>query len=509
MPLEKKIVSFVLVAFCCVAVAAQSLSPTDRTTQFLESARNNPAALMDFLVRIPKGGDLHHHLTGAVYAESYIDYAVEDGLCIDRVVVTLSPPPCDPAQGKVPAAQALTDFPLRNHVIDTWSIRNFVPAPDDRDVRHHFFATFGKFDPVTNKHWGEMLAEVVHRAGAQHEIYLETMLTPDQGEATKLGRALGWSDDFATMRARLLAGGMAQVVAGARKNLDAGENGMREILGCATPKPDVGCGVTLRFQNQVLRAFPKEEVFAQMVAGFELASADPRVVAVNLVQSQDEYRALHDFHLHMQMLDYLHGVYPSVHISLHAGELTPGEVRPDELLASHIRESIELGHAERIGHGLDVLYEADVPGLLAEMAQRHILVEDCVYSHEVVRGMTGSENVLPVYLRAGVPVALATDDEAIVRSELTWYFKRAFEGYHVDYPTLKHMVRDSLEHAFLPGASLWVAPENFTMLPACSSERPEEKDPRSAACRNFLASSERARLQWKEEAEFNRFEAQF
>jgi adenosine deaminase len=508
MAFVNRTVVLVLAASCWLAVAAQSLSPTDRTAQFLESARTNPAALMDFLARLPKGADLHHHLTGAVYAESYIDYAVEDGLCIDRIAATLSPPPCDPAQGQVPAAQALTDFPLRNHVIDTWSIRNFVPAPDDRDVRHHFFATFGKFDPVTNKHWGEMLAEVVHRAGIQHEIYLETMLTPDQGEATKLGRALGWNDDFAAMRSRLLAGGMAQVVADARKNLDAGETGMSEILGCATAKPDIGCGVTLRFQNQVLRAFPKEEVFAQMLAGFELASADPRVVAVNLVQSQDEYRALHDFHLHMRMLDYLHGVYPAVHISLHAGELTPGEVKPEELLASHIRESIEVGHAERIGHGLDVLYETDVPGLLAEMAERHILVEDCVYSHEAVRSMTGAENVLPVYLRAGVPVALATDDEGIVRSELTWYFKRAVVGYHVDYPTLKRMVRDSLEHAFVPGASLWVAPENFTMGAACSSEG-LAAEPQSAACRSFLAGSERARLEFKEESEFSRFEAQF
>ena len=182
-----KIVAPVFAAACCLAISAQSLSPTDRTAQFLESARNNPAALMDFLARMPKGGDPHHHLTGAVYAESYIDYAVEDGLCLDRIAATLSPPPCDPAQGKVPAAQALTDFPLRNHVIDTWSIRNFVPAPDDRDVRHHFFATFGKFDPVTNKHWGEMLAEVVHRAAAQHEIYLETMLTPIKAKPRSWG----------------------------------------------------------------------------------------------------------------------------------------------------------------------------------------------------------------------------------------------------------------------------------------------------------------------------------
>lgn len=490
------------------AAVAQSDSPTDRTAQYLESVRDNPAALMDFLDRIPKGGDLHNHLTGAVYAESYIDYAVEDGLCIDRVAATLTPPPCDPAQGRVPATQALTDFPLRNHVIDTWSIRNFVPSPDDRDVRHHFFAAFGKFDPVTNGHWGEMLAEVVHRAGVQHEIYLETMLTPDQGEAMKLGREVGWNDDFAMMRQRLLAGGMAQVVADGRKNLDVGQKKMREILACGSATPDPGCAVTLRFQNQVLRAFPKEEVFAQMLAGFEIASADPRVVAVNLVQSQDEYRALRDFDLHMRMLDFLHGIYPQVHISLHAGELTPGEVKPEELLASHIRESIELGHAERIGHGLDVVYERDVPGLLAEMKDRHILVEDCIYSHEVVRGMTGADNVLPIYLRAGVPVAIATDDEGIVRSELTWYFKRAVVGYHVDYRTLKRMVRDSLEHAFVPGASLWAAPENFTMVPACANKTLEPM-PESPSCRDFLAGSERARLEWKEEVEFAGFEGRY
>jgi adenosine deaminase len=496
-------------AFLCGAAGiAQSVSPTDRTAQYLESVRENPAALMDFLDRLPKGGDLHHHLTGAVYAESYIDYAVEDGLCIDRVAATLWRPPCDPLQGRVPAAQALTDFPLRNHVIDAWSIRNFVPSFDDRDVRHHFFAAFGKFDPLTNGHWGEMFAEVVHRAGVQHEIYLETMLTPDQGEALKLGRELGWNDDFATMRQRLLAGGMAQVVADGRKNLDAGEMKMREILGCGRSTPDPGCAVTLRFQNQVLRAFPQEEVFAQMVAGFEIASVDPRVVAVNLVQSQDEYRALHDFDLHMRMLDYLHGVYPQVHISLHAGELTPGEVKPEELRASHIRESIEVGHAERIGHGLDVVYEEDVPGLLAEMKQRHILVEDCVYSHEVVRGMTGEDNVLPIYLRAGVPVAIATDDEGIVRSELTWYFKRAVVGYHLDYPALKRLVRDSLEHAFVPGASLWVAPENFTMVPACANKT-LEPEPESTTCRNFLAGSEKARLEWKEEVEIASFEGWF
>jgi adenosine deaminase len=488
---------------------AQLVAPAERTAQYLESIRTDPAKLLDFLDRMPKGGDLHNHLTGAVYAESYIDYAAEDGLCIDKATTTLSAGPCDAGAGRVPATLALTDFPLRNQVIDAWSIRNFVPAPDDRDVRHHFFAAFGKFDPVTNGHWGEMLAEVANRAGAQNEIYLETMLTPDQGDAIKMGRSLEWNDDFSVMRDKLLAGGMSQSVADGRKNLDEAEQKMRVALDCDGKNPKPGCAVTVRYLNQILRAFPKEQVFAQLVAAFEIASADPRVVGVNLVQSQDEYRALHDFDLHLRMLDYLHGVYPQVHISLHAGELTPGEVRPEELLASHIWKSIEVGHAERIGHGLDLIYEKDPPGLLAEMAERHVLVEDCVYSHELVRGMTGDENVLPIYLRAGVPVSIATDDEGIVRSEITWYFRRAVLGYHVDYRALKKMVQASLEHAFLPGASLWARPDRFaTAVSACAADLGKGVKP-SHPCQDFLASSQKAQLQWKEEAAFTRFEAQF
>ena len=114
------------------------------------------------------------------------------------------------------------------------------------------------------------------------------------------------------------------------------------------------------------------QVFAQMLMGFELASRDPRVVALNLVQPEDWYVPMHDFHLHMQMLNYLKSLYPSVHITLHAGELAPGIVPPDGL-RFHIRESIEVGKAERIGHGVDVMYEENPHELLAMMARRNVM----------------------------------------------------------------------------------------------------------------------------------------
>src|SRR5262249_28346 len=76
---------------------------------------------------------------------------------------------------------------------------------------------------------------------------------------------------------------------------------------------------------------PPNVVFTSMVAGFELAEADSRYVAVNLVQPEDGPISSGDYHLHMQMLDYLRGVYHRSHITLHAGELTPALSPPPHL----------------------------------------------------------------------------------------------------------------------------------------------------------------------------------
>jgi hypothetical protein len=257
----------------------------------------------------------------------------------------------------------------------------------------------------------------------------------------------------------------------------------------------------------VLRGLPPEQVFAQMLLAFELAGADPRMVAVNLVMPEDAYIPMRDFDLHMRMLDHLHSVYPRVHITLHAGELASGLV-PPEGLRFHIRESIEKGHAERIGHGVDVMHEHDPLGLLREMAGHKVLVEICLTSNDMILGVRGMEHPMPMYLRYGVPVAISTDDEGVARSDLTWEYKRAVESYALTYAQLKKMARDSLEYSFLPGSSLWSSPEKSTSVADCAGITPNEGAAPSA-CGRFLEGSEKARLQWKLEAEFGQFERQF
>jgi hypothetical protein len=206
----------------------------------------------------------------------------------------------------------------------------------------------------------------------------------------------------------------------------------------------------------------------------------------------------------MKMLDYLHGLYPKVHISLHAGELAMGLV-PPEGLRFHIRESVERGHAERIGHGVSVMNEDRPLDLLREMAKRKILVEICLTSNDLILGVKGNAHPLPIYLRYAVPVALATDDEGVSRSDMTHEYVRAVQTYDfLGYKELKRMARMSLEHSFLAGSSLWVSESR--MVPACATDR-AAKVP--SVCQKFLDTNQRAQLQWKLEGQFAAFEKKF
>jgi len=217
---------------------------------------------------------------------------------------------------------------------------------------------------------------------------------------------------------------------------------------------------------------------------------------------------IHDFNQHMAMLDYLHGVYPKVHISLHAGEIAAGLVKPEDL-TFHIRASVESGHAERIGHGVDVMNEKDPIGLMKEMAARNVLVEINLTSNDQILGISGDEHPLPVYMKYGVPVAISTDDEGVARSDMTREYLRAVESYHLPYADLKRMTRQSVEHSFLPGESLWASTKiAFRPVAACSADNLGAEKP-TAACAKFLAENERAREQWKLEASFAEFEKKF
>jgi adenosine deaminase len=498
-------IRILIVIVLCSFAGAQTAEL--KTARYLDSVRRQPSLLLAFVHDMPKGGDLHNHLYGAIYAEDLIDFAASNNFCVDRTTSQLIAPPCDSCQkytSKPAIRCAYDDHVLYGQIIDAWSMRNWRPG--DESGHDHFFATFDKFGSAVDGHVAESVASVIDRAAREHVQYTELMQTADGLMSARLGVKLGWDDDFAKMREKLLAGGLKEIAAATSKSMSEDGARARTELKCGTPDAQPGCSVTVRYLYQVLRALPHEAVFAQILLGFELASTDPDFVGLNLVQPEDEYVPIHDFNEHMAMLDYLHGVYPRVHISLHAGELAMGLVKPEDL-SFHIRASIERGHAERIGHGVDVMNEKDPIGLLKEMAARNVLVEINLTSNDEILGVSGDDHPLPVYMKYGVPLALSTDDEGVSRSDMTHEYIRAIAGYNLPYAELKRMTRQSLEHSFLPGVSLWAATRPaFVPVQACASDVGGKPSP---ACGKFLAASKRASEQFRLENEFTNFEKKY
>lgn len=506
-----------LVFVCSIAVTlgARAATPSasaneSNTARYFESIHTDPNLLFAFLREMPKGADLHNHLSGAIYAESLIAWSAEAGDCVDPRTMDLmpGPPPC--AAPLRAASEAFADPGLYAKMIDAFSMRNWQYS--GQSGHDHFFDTFGKFVLATQSTTGKMLAETAARAASQHEVYQELMYTPDSHAIDAVAKQVGWDDDLAALKQKLLAAGLPRILADASAELRAAEAQRDKLLRCGTPTADAGCQVEQRFLYQVGRGRSKELVFAEILSGFLLSGGDsaivpgnPNMVGLNLVMPEDFYIPMKDFPLHMQMLEYLHGRYPKVHISLHAGELVEGLV-PPEGLRFHIRDSVERAHAERIGHGVDVMNETNPEQLMHEMAQRGVMVEICLTSNDVILGVSGPQHPLHQYMRASVPVALATDDEGVARSDMTHEYLRGAQDQKLSYLELKKMARTSIEHAFVPGSSLWHDGKDFVIVSQCAKDVPGAKA-RSVACHQFLQSSDKAQLQWELESEFRQFEA--
>lgn len=489
-----------LVMNTAMAAQAININPETATARYMDSIKNDPQQLLVFLQNMPKGGDLHNHTSGATMAENLIRYAQGGHYCINRKDFSVG------KNAQCVAADLLDhasdDFNLYNGLIDAWSMRNFTPIKESK--HDHFFAAFGKFISLTDQYSGDILAELTERAGQQNELYLELLVTPEVMSAGAIGKKAGWDSDLGALRQKLLASGINDVVKKVSQDLTEDEQIQQTKLNCSSQTPVAGCAVKVRYQFLALREQPPEQVFAQLLTGFEAATQDKRIVGVNLVQPEDGYISMRDYKLHMQMMNFLHKLYPNVHISLHAGELNSSVV-PPEGLRFHIREAIEVGNAERIGHGVDIAYETNASQLLKEMSEKHIMVEINLSSNATILGVEGNNHPLPLYMQNNVPVALSTDDEGILRTNLTEQYQKAILTYHLTYQAIKMLVRNSIGYSFLPGKSLW-QDYNFRLVDAACMRDVLGAEHVSNACEEFLNANEKAQTQWELEKRFLKFE---
>ena len=480
---------------CSSLQTSRSISDPRSAASVFDQVKDSPVELHMFLQRFPKGGDLHNHLSGAIYAEDYVDWAKADGVCYDVGTMSAAGSPCNEAEGRPDLKTALDKGVIsRDAIIDAWSLRNFVPGYSAPSGHDQFFQSFDRFGAAGDGRGGDKLAEVVLHAADQHIGYLELMTSPGMSAARKLAREIGPQKDMDTLYNALMEAGIESLVPAAEAVFVEMQNHKDRRLGCPQ-SANPACEVEVRFISQVIRVFPPEQVFAQSLLAFLLVERDPQVVGLNLVAPEDNPVTLENYESQMRQLGYLarrRGVVP---VTLHAGELRPGLVHPRHL-RSHIRQAIELAGAKRIGHGVSIGYERNAAQLLEYMAQQNIAVEINLTSNDQILGITGADHPFNTYRKYGVPLTLGTDDEGVSRGSLTHEYERAVRTYDLHYSDVVALSRNALSYSFLPGRSLWAHPQSYQPVSECAGHFPGISEP-DKVCAEFLAGSEKAGKQWQ------------
>jgi adenosine deaminase len=500
-----------------------AMSLEEQVAAKLDAVKGDAPALRMFIEKMPKGGDLHSHTSGAVTPESLIEWGAMDGACFNQMTKFASAGPC--AMGTVPMSDALNNQALYDDMLHAWSMEGFMGTL--LEGHQHFFDSFGKFGAIqTDARSDDMLAQIRSTAGKNNQVYIELMQGFGSGAAgtlaeSKFMMADPWDETTLLQRRLDMIADPAFTTAlnTAKTNIANALGGSDMLLNCGTAMADVGCKVEVRLQVSANRTRSRAYVFGQWVFGYELAQVVPQIVGVNLVSPEENANSLLNYKDSMFALGVLRKfnsmdmARKPVHVALHAGELIP-EVLPMTMegqahLTYHIRDAVEVAGAERIGHGADILSESAGAGfmdLLMKMSNGSVFVEINLTSNDWLLGMKAMGHPLKSYIAANVPVGLSTDDQGILRIEISDEYVRAVQEHDLGYVELKKMARATLEHSFLGGLSLWKSLDNYTVyVDECAADKPGNMP--SAACDAFLMKNDKARVQWRHEADVAAFEA--
>lgn len=129
-----------------------------------------------------------------------------------------------------------------------------------------------------------------------------------------------------------------------------------------------------------------------------------------------------------------------LHLLHHAGEAGG---------ADSIREAVELGRTERLGHGFRVLEDG---GLVAEIRDRGIALEVCPSSNVGLSLVPSyAEHPLPRLVDAGLAVTLNTDIPNVLGNlTLTDEYARAKDTFGYDDAALAEFARAAVDASFAP-----------------------------------------------------------
>ena len=428
--------------------------------QYLEKIRNNEAALTAFFAQMPKGGDLHHHYSGSIYAEPLLAHAISEDFYLNTQTMTVS------KEKQTGNDWVLFSTLQKNGELETykqkimhkWSIKDYYAAnyPSDKQ----FFESFMKLEPATQGNFEAGLLELKNRAIKENLSYIETQLstipcaipTDDLAKYNlQLRKLVANKNEKAVMQSldslyTIFIKNDAKKYATDFNNNFVGK--MHNELKIDDKQ------FTMRYQNFVLRFMEPVDLFKNLVVAFISAESSPLMAGVNIVSPEDGETSMKDYELHMLMFKYCHSRFPKVKYTLHAGELTLGLVRPEEL-SWHISSAIYTAAANRIGHGVDIAYENKSYDLLRYMAKNSIPVEINLTSNEFILRVKENRHPILLYKEFGVPIIISTDDAGILRTNMTEQYVLLAKRYPtISYSEIKQFVYNSINYSFIQDTSV-------------------------------------------------------
>src|SRR3990167_10841018 len=89
------------------------------TANYFDKIKNNQTKLYAFLLKMPKGGDLHYHLDGGSYAENLFLYAIKSKKCIN---ISLGKVDNCTSKSYIPFYDIRKNSKQYNKIICDWSV---------------------------------------------------------------------------------------------------------------------------------------------------------------------------------------------------------------------------------------------------------------------------------------------------------------------------------------------------------------------------------------------------
>lgn len=419
-------------ATALIALLLAVTAPASAAQAWFEKlkAEATPEQLYRFLYALPKGGDLHNHLSGAGLSEWWWAAALAQ------------------------QSRGYTYYTkIRiNNCIAYGSSNEFGPTPYYLLFQTLQASNYAKLDGCQKSEYKRLQdLSPAERSGWMEAIRLDRSFEGRNEFFSAHWQRLGDLDANPYVIAELIYRNMEAFGKENMVYLETQQGAIGYVKPDGSPytpdqtveiyrqrisQPDaLATGVTVRFQSAILRFLPQAEEHLRALYAFTDQHRD-LYVGINMVGREDDDKG---YPLRfLPTLRELRRKYPDIHLSIHAGEVDEPNF--------HIRDTLLLG-AERIGHGVNLLSD---PQTTVVMRNGPYLIEINLISNLLLEYVKDfQQHPFPEYLRIGIPVALSTDDRGMWDSNLTDEYFVAVREFNLSWEEIVRLGRNSLQYAFV------------------------------------------------------------